>query len=97
MLLWGFTLVRPVLEGGVLNYWRLCAWCIVSESCVLLIKLNFAYMYFSTKSLSKYGDWSSRFWSGYVVFLFYSLYAKMGVCGLRIYCVLCFMVMKTGR
>ena len=57
----------------------------------------FAYMYFSTELLSKYSDWSSRFCSGYVVLLGYSLYAKIGVCGLRIYCVLHFMVMTTGR
>ena len=29
--------------------------------------------------------------------LVYYLYAKIGVCGLRIYCVLCFTVMTTGH
>ena len=54
-------------------------------------------MYFSTELLSKYGDWLSRFCGGYVVLLGYSLYAKIGVCGLRLYCVLCVMVMMTGH
>ena len=54
-------------------------------------------MYFSTELLSEYGDWSSQFCGGYVVFLGYSLYAKIGVRGLRIYCMLCVTVMMTGR
>ena len=54
-------------------------------------------MYFGTKLLSEYGKWSSQFCGGYVVLLGYSLYAKIGVCGLRIYCVLRVTVMTTGR
>ena len=54
-------------------------------------------MYFSTELLSEYGDCSSRFCGGYVFLLGYSLYAKIGVRGPRIYCVLHFAVMTTGR
>ena len=54
-------------------------------------------MYFSTGLLSEYGNWSSRFWGGYVVLLGYSLYAKIGVRGFRVCCVLRVTVMMTGR
>ena len=56
----------------------------------------FAYMYFGTKFFSEYGNWSSWLHGGYVVLLLYYLYAKIGVCGLRIYCMLHFTVMTTG-
>ena len=57
----------------------------------------FAYMYFGTEFSSKYGNWSPLLRGGYVVLLLYYLYAKIGVCGLRIYCMLRFMVMTIGR
>ena len=57
----------------------------------------FAYMYFGTNFSSKYGDWSCFLRGGYAVLLLYYLYAKIGVCGLRIYCMLCFTVMTTGH
>ena len=64
-LIWAFTLVGPVwwvgcliVGGFVLRDLYYCEFLI--QSGVLLIKLNFAYMYFSTRLLSEYGNWSSR-------------------------------------
>ena len=53
-------------------------------------------MYFGTKFSSEYSNWSSWLCGGYVVLLVYYLCAKIGVCGIRIYCMLRFMVMTTG-
>ena len=64
---------------------------------MLLLKLYFAYMYFGTEFSSEYGNCSSWLHGGYIVLLVYYLYAEIGVCGLRIYCMLRFMVMMTGH